>query len=120
MNNTAEKQVYDIWNDETELTDYGITVPEYIEQDIAAQDIAAIVQGGCASGAYMPAVIYHQAIETMSKHGNDVLQFIQDSCGELPPPKRDESWSGIAVYYLSIAVELWASQIESELKESAQ
>ena len=107
---------YDMWNDETKLIDYDINLPAWISDDITAQDIASIMQGGCASGAYMPAVTYWQAIETMSKHGDDVLQFIQDSYGELPAIKNDESWSGIAVFFLSIAVELWAAQIGDELE----
>tara|TARA_R110000751_G_scaffold297166_1_gene406631 strand:- start:119 stop:466 length:348 start_codon:yes stop_codon:yes gene_type:complete len=107
---------YDMWNDETKITEYDVYVPDWISDDITAQDIASIMQGGCASGAYMPAVTYWQAIETMSKHGDDVLQFIQDSYGELPAIKNDESWSGIAVFFLSIAVELWAAQIGDELE----
>lgn len=101
-----------MWNDEREvasLTD----VPEWIEQDITFSDIAAICHGGCDSGAYMPAVTYDEARKTMGEHGDGVLQYIQDDYGELPPPRNDESWSGIAVHYLSIAVELWASEIES-------
>jgi hypothetical protein len=62
----------------------------------------------------MPAVTYHQARETMNEHGDDVLQYIQDSLDELPKPRDDESWSGIAVFYLSYAVELWASGIETD------
>ena len=115
--------VYDMWNDETKICDYEIEVPAWIDQDLSAQDIASIMQGGCASGAYMPAVTYCQASETMSKHGDDVLQLIQDSYGELPTIKSDESWSGIACFYMSIAVELWACQIGDELEaisEAAQ
>ena len=48
----------EIWNDDTPITDLDvdIEVPGWIEQDISPQDVAAIVQGGCESGAYMPAV----------------------------------------------------------------
>ena len=81
--------------------------PEWITQALSPYDIAAVNQGGCASGAYMPAVTYHQALDTMGEHGNDVLQYIQDSYGEVPKPSDDESWSGIAVFYLSMAVELF-------------
>jgi hypothetical protein len=52
--------------------------PEWITQALSPYDIAAINQGGCASGAYMPAVTYHAAALTMSDHGDDVLQYIQD------------------------------------------
>jgi len=81
--------------------------PAWITQALSPYDLAAINQGGCASGAYMPAVTYHLASKTMGEHGDDVLQYIQDACGELPQVDNDESWSGIAVFYLSSAVELF-------------
>lgn len=75
-------------------------------------DIQAIQQGGCASGAYMPAVTYWQASKTMAEHGDDVLEYIVDQWGELPTPDNDLSWSGIAVLYLSTAVEIWCAQFD--------
>ena len=108
----------DLWNDESTVVSHDIDVPRWIEQDITVQDVAAILQGGCASGAYMPAVTYHEAVATMSSHGDDVLQYIQDAMGMLPKPRDDESWSGMAVYYLSEAVEIWASSVESELEDA--
>ena len=87
------------------------TLPNWIEP-ISPYDIAAILQGGCASGAYMPAVTYHKAADTMNEHGDDVFQYIQDNLGELPKPNDDESWSGLACFYLSYAVELWVSAHE--------
>ena len=109
-----------LWNHDSPVADLGVSVPSWIEQDITGADIAAIVQGGCSSGAYMPAVTYHQAAETMGEHGNDVLQFIEDSLGELPPPVTGESWYGMAVHYLSIAVELWASSVEDEVRSEIE
>ena len=94
------------------------TTPCFVESGLERYDIEAIQQGGCASGAYMPAVTYCKARQTMAEHGDDVLQYIQDSYGELPKPNDDESWSGIAVHYLSVAVELWASSFDlDEIEE---
>lgn len=100
-----------------ELRTLGVDVPAWISQDITVYDIASITQGGCESGAYMPAVTYHEALGTMSKHGDDVLQYIEDSLGELPQPKKGVSWAGMAVHFLSYAVDLWASTVECELLE---
>lgn len=53
--------------------------------------------------------------ETMNKHGDEVLQYIEDALGELP--KVDGlGWGQMACAYVSTAVELWASSIESELE----
>jgi len=72
----------EIWNNEDPISDISdIDVPRWIDQDISPNDVIAITQGGCASGAYMPAVTYHQAIATMSECGDDVLQYIQDNYG---------------------------------------
>jgi len=93
--------------------------PAWVEP-VEYYDIASIQQGGCASGAYMPAVTYYQSRQTMSEHGDDVLQYIEDQIGELPPVPTGESWSGIACFYLSYAVELWASQFDlSDVEEDA-
>ena len=109
-----------IWNDEDPIKDrddLDLDVPGWIDQTISPNEIAAIVQGGCASGAYMPAVTYHIARETMNEHGDDVLQFIEDSLGELPSVPTGESWSGIACFYLSCAVETWANGAHEQLLE---
>lgn len=106
-----------LWNYVAPVSSYSddISVPAWIDQDISPSDVAAIMQGGCASGAYMPAVTYWRAAKTMAEHGDDVLQYVQDTLGELPHPPDDISWSGLACHYLSAAVELWASGIEDEL-----
>ena len=87
--------------------------PSWITQDLTPCDIAAVLQGGCASGAYMPAVTYHDACKTMAEYGQEVLIYIEDmlGVGEAIPP-ADSSWLQINVYYLSVAVELWCSANE--------
>ena len=107
-----------LWDNDEPVTELGIDVPAWIDQDITPYDIAAIVQGGCASGAYMPAVTYHTARETMNEQGDEVLKYIEESLGELPSPPTGESWSGIAIHYLSMAVELWAGGVEEEIAEA--
>jgi len=111
----------EIWNCETEVSELlNITQPQWIAYPLTAMDIASICQGGCASGSYMPAVTYHKAIDTMARHGDEVLQYIEDTIGELPSPSELHegiSWGGMACFYLSIAVELWAGDIMAQLEE---
>lgn len=91
--------------------------PDWIEAGITATDIAAICRNGCASGAYLLAVICHAAARTMHEHGDEVIEYIIDELGDLPKPSDAvESWQGLAVFYLSMAVELWASGVESMLE----
>lgn len=100
------------WNsDATVAETLGINIPAWVEQEICVSTVASIVQSGCNSGAYMPAVTYWQAKETMGNFGDSVLQYIEDVLGELPSPfdtYESVSWGGMAVFYLSTAVELWA------------
>tara|TARA_Y100001973_G_C5018346_1_gene241885 strand:+ start:204 stop:578 length:375 start_codon:yes stop_codon:yes gene_type:complete len=108
-----------LWNYDEPIKDLpGVDVPDWIEQDITGSTVQAIVQGGCSSGAYMPAVTYYDARKTMSEHGDEVLQYVENHWGELPSPQTGESWSGIAVFYLSMAVECWANAIASELEDA--
>ena len=83
--------------------------PEWITSPLSPADIAAVLQGGCDSGAYMPACTYYQAGQTMSEFGDDVLDYLQSISGELPTPPQDVSWSGLACFYLSRAVELFCA-----------
>lgn len=101
--------------------EHGIAVPKWIDQDITIGEIEAIMQGGCASGAYMPAVTYHSALKTMSQYGDEIMEYTEDSLVGLIRPEEGLSWSGMACHYLSVAVELWAVSHEitiDELKES--
>lgn len=105
-----------LWNNDEpvneliERFDLDLDVPAWIDQKITPYDIAAIEQGGCASGAYMPAVTYSDARNTMAAHGDDVLEYVVDSYGELPKPPAHyaETWSRLACFYLSCAVEIYA------------
>ena len=88
--------------------------PEWIEGELSIADIQAIQQGGCASGAYMPAVTYHMANDTMAKYGDDVMEYIKDYLGDNYSDliTVDTSWSDLAVKFLSTAVEQWCSQFD--------
>ena len=92
-----------------------IEVPEWIDADSLPDTLTElrsycrdICHGGCASGVYMPAVTYHTAKKTMGEHGDDVLEYIEEHLGEIPAPPTGSAWCQISVYYLSMAVELWA------------
>lgn len=110
-----------LWDHEEPVTDFGIDVPAWIDQDIDPATVAAIIRGGCASGAYMPAVTYYQAAETMHKHGDDVLQWLEDmGVTEIMDAEKmlEGSWSMAAVYVLSAAVDEWAQSVEEELSDA--
>ena len=106
-----------LWDHEEVLVSEYVDVPPWIEEDISVYDIAAIVQGGCASGAYMPAVTYYQASKTMSEHGDAVLDYIMEHGMEVSFDINEDSWDGFACKVLSLAVDLWACTIEEELIE---
>ena len=109
-----------MWNnDDITIDTLNVTVPSWLEHDLTPADVAAINQGGCASGAFMPAVTYHIANDVMHKHGDDILEYIENNLGELPPADK-VSWSGMAVLYFSTAVELFCSSIEDEIIEALE
>jgi hypoxanthine phosphoribosyltransferase len=98
--------------------------PEWIESGIDRDNLEAIVQGGCASGAYMPAATYYKARATMAEHGDDVLEYIDDIVDSGNSLPAGLSWSGICCHYLSMAVELWAvrmiDHLETEYEEEEE
>ena len=104
-----------LWDNDEPVSSLGIDVPRWIEQDITPCDVAAICQGGCSSGAYIPAVTYYKALETMNEHGDDIIEWIIECYDSLPFSKELLNWSHLAVFYLSAAVELWASGVEDEI-----
>lgn len=77
-------------------------------------DIEAIQQGGCASGAFMPAVTYCKAKKFMMENGESVLDYIEGRCGGIPPvPEEDRNhWASHSVFYFSLAVEMWACSVD--------
>lgn len=106
----------DLWEYESPLTDLGIRVPGWIEQDISPADVAAILNGGCFSGAYMPAVTYHKAMATMGQYGDEVLDSLTDAGLDVPViAAANESWAGYCCRVLSAAVEAWASSVEDRI-----
>ena len=106
-----------LWDNEEPIETLGVSQPLWVEYGLSPNDIVAIYQGGCASGAYMPAVTYHKALNTMHEYGNDVLEYLEDSLGKIPQPVAGSSWPGIAVFYLSMAVELFAANVIDEIDE---
>ena len=127
---TGQNQPTRMWDDDEPLNhpaaNLRIDVPKFVtfnldegaavDKNPSPYDVAAICQGGCASGSWMPAVTYHVALANMTENGDEVLQYIEDALGELPDVKG-QSWAGMACAYVSTAVELWASSVASELEE---
>ena len=82
--------------------------PIWLDYALSPADVAAIIQGGCASGAYMPAVTYHKALATMDMHGDEIFDFLESVAGEVPKPADIESWDSLAMFYVSRAVEYFS------------
>ena len=89
---------------------------------ITCDQVAAIYQGGCESGAYMPAVRYYDALRTMDAHGDDVLQYLEDYDSDILPRlvRPGMSWAGIAVAFVATATDIWAFGIADELADALE
>lgn len=114
----------DIWIDDP-VTDHGVDVPRWIDEHITCATVAAIVQGGCASGAYMPAVTYHEAQATMNDHGDDVFEYLEThglGATDVIHERHGsgDSWGRWACTLLSYAVELWAVGARDEIAEALE
>ena len=76
-------------------------------------ELQSIIQSGCAANAHR-SVYYYDAAQCMAEHGDDVLDYIKDSYGELPDVSEC-SWGEMAIVYLSLAIELWCGQFSETL-----
>jgi len=107
-----------MWNNESPTTELGIDVPQWIDSHISPYNVIAIVQGGCASGAYMPAATYDLALKIMQKYSDFIFDYLEEIYGNVPLPSGvDPSWGGLACFYVSLAVETWAAAVYQELEE---
>lgn len=100
-----------LWDDEEPVTELEVDVPAWMDQDVSPTDIAAIVQ-------YMPAVTYHEALETMRQHGDEVFTYLEErDLLELAlenVPESSRSWAGLASHFVSTAVEAWANALADD------
>lgn len=92
--------------------------PEFIRsmQDIdEVSELQAILQGGCASGAYMPAVTYFSALECMNEHYEEIEEILNDYCDQYVFDPQSQSWASFATELVSAAVEIWVMQFADTL-----
>lgn len=89
--------------------------PSWIKHMGVIEDVSelkAILEDGCASGAYMPAVTYSTAWDTFCLYGDDIVDFLTDHYWDdvIEFDLRSETNQGFAVKLCSLAVELWVMQ----------
>jgi len=78
-------------------------------------ELQAIIQGGCESGAYMPAVTYANALDAMGKHSTDIEFWASQTIEEIVFNPSEDTFSGLATKLCSAAVENWVNQFFSDL-----
>ena len=92
--------------------------PEFMQFDQMGVDsvseLQSLIQSGCAANAH-GSVFYHNAAECMARHGDDVLEYIEDTLGKLTTIEAGTSWNQIASEYLSTAIELWCGNFANDL-----
>jgi hypothetical protein len=78
-------------------------------------ELKAIKEGGCESGAYMPAVTYSTALKCMYEHYEEIEAIFQDHGYEsIEFDLESETFAGFSSRLVSMAVELWVSSIETD------
>ena len=105
-------------------------IPEWMDEDVLLDTTEAgeglsvsflrdLCQHGCASGMYMPAILFTQAKDTMARCGDDVITYIWENLGEVPPPETcaHPFYSAWCSHWVSMAVELWAGSLLSQVDE---
>jgi hypothetical protein len=125
-NSKVEKIMYELTAEQNDLVDEFIISlnPEWLNNlgtIDSLEELQAISQGGCASGAYMPAVTYHIAREavfnddSISEYAIDFLEEIGST--ESLANHAKEGISAYCVYLCSVAVESWVNSVEQEVND---
>lgn len=86
--------------------------PDWVPVPIRLKDLMAVSWWGPEKWAYPPAHNPITAIETMTEHGEKVFDYIYVYYGHVPNFPKGLSWSGIAVHYLCIAINIYCRQLK--------
>ena len=83
-------------------------------------EVASIMQSGCASNAYTPTV--SMAKETMFKHGDEILNLLDESgyMDEFNINLKESTWGHVCVQILITAIEALCQQIEDRILEEVE
>lgn len=115
-----------LWNVSTSclcdsMLDIGELPKWWPDASLTLGEIEGIQKADCAGQAYMPAVKLFDASQHMCERGDYVLNYIKQIYGEIPRPHKSTCWRGLAVFYLSLAVELYCQQFNvDEVKEQLE
>ena len=114
-----------MWDEQELVQDLGIDVPFFVKFDIGAedgtqfkhptvQDVASIFQGGCDSGAWMPAVTYYSALRNLAENAIEIEDYL-DEVGWGITKSTEDGIMTVACEMVSAAVEIWAAGVHQEL-----
>jgi hypothetical protein len=103
--------MFDIYDFEDREVSEAVDVPGWIDSGVTVGQVMAIIEGGSASGAYMPAVTYSDARKAFFSHESEVMDYIEDAgLTLLDMAFKVDSISALVCAYMSLAVELWCGQ----------
>ena len=104
------------WIEGTQFTAEALNDPTHPDHEVQAASVKDVFLRGNWGGTYMPALEYYTAMKTMEKHGDAILEYINQSGLELPKPDiKEDSWGMICVQYVNTAFEEWASTVHYTL-----
>ena len=95
--------------------------PDFVKemQIIDWNDAQAILQGGCESGAYTPAVTYQTAQAIMNQYSDSIETIFEHLDSGYTVIEWDimrDTFATFCVKVVSMAVELWVQQFAEELE----
>lgn len=112
-----------LWEHDFPVAEILGNVPNFLNSDtfgiITPYDVAGILQGGCASGSWMPAVTYGTATGILLEHESEVLDLIE-GYGAFTFDPENESLGGFHCKLVSCGVEIWCAGVEEKLIEALE
>lgn len=92
--------------------------PSWLIHEIDLSDVFSIYQGGCASGAFIPAVTYHIAEAWFNTHSEDMLQYVRDNDSNLVFNFNELPFSEFCTRICASAVEYFVFELVNILDEN--
>lgn len=102
----------------TKVSQWGISVPPWINSQITVAELEEIVLCEDTDGAYCSSELVASAPDIMHRWGDGVLTYIiQATNGDYCQPSPLLRWNELAIYYLSLATGLWADETLQLIRE---
>jgi len=95
---------------ETTIADQFVSCPLWVDPSGSIRrDLVLYMADTGSESNLLQTTWYSDALQVMTLYGNEVLEYIENNLGEVPPFPID-NWGHLAISLVTLAVDLWVFQ----------